>query len=470
MSDWKTTIGIECHVQFNTVTKIFSGASNDADDEAPNSAVSPICFALPGTLPVLNEAVIDKAIRVGLALQAEIAEFSKFDRKHYFYPDLPKGYQITQLDYPTVGKGSIDVPLGDGSFTVGITRAHLEEDAGKSTHPDGAAYSLVDLNRAGTPLIEIVSEPDIHSAAEARAYAEELYALMSYAGVTNGDLFKGNMRFDVNISVSKTSELGTRTEIKNMNSFRAIERATEYEITRQIAELEAGKEIVQQTRGWDEAAQKTFTQRTKEDADDYRYFPEPDVPPLNISKERIEEVKKTMPILPPVIREQLKKAGVPAKNADQLINNKVATQLMLEAIDTPNVDAAASKKVSDWLLSDVTVNEEMRIQASSLVQLAEMTNVGDISSSGAKEVLAALDGNKKNVAEIAEELGLLQNSDEGEIDTIVLDVIAANEAVVEQIRGGKEEAIGFLVGQVMKQSKGSANPALASKLLKKHIG
>ncbi|HVI60653.1 MAG TPA: Asp-tRNA(Asn)/Glu-tRNA(Gln) amidotransferase subunit GatB, partial [Candidatus Saccharimonadales bacterium] len=295
---YRPTIGIECHVQLKTKTKLFSAVGNDAREAPPNTLVSHIDFGLPGALPVLNEAAIRLATRAALALGTQPEHFSKFDRKHYFYPDLPKGYQISQYDEPIIGKGAVKIEVDGAEKTVGITRAHLEEDAGKSIHHAGQDYSLVDLNRAGTPLLEIVSEPDMNSSAEAKAFARELYLRMRYADVSDANLFYGNMRFDVNVSVSQTDELGTRSETKNLNSFRAVEKAVDYEINRQIELLEKGQRIIQETRGWDDSKQKTFSQRNKENADDYRYMPDPDLPPVVIEQDYIDKVKADMPDLP----------------------------------------------------------------------------------------------------------------------------------------------------------------------------
>jgi len=330
LNKYEMTIGIECHVQLKTTTKLFSGADNDARDKAPNTTVSPICFGLPGTLPVLNREAVNLAIRAGVALNAEIAKVSSFDRKHYFYPDLPKGYQITQLERPTVGTGSIEVPLGDKTFTVRITRAHIEEDAGKLTHPGNADYSLVDLNRAGTPLIEIVSEADMHSPEQAKAYVQELYLLMKSAGVTLGDLYHGNMRFDVNISIAPkgSTTLGTRAEVKNLNSFRSVERAAQYEFERQAELVEKGEKIAQETRGWNDAKQKTFSQRSKEEAMDYRYFPDADLPPIELTDERIAKIRAEVePLLPATLRTKLAAAGVRQEDAETLLLNDALTGL-----------------------------------------------------------------------------------------------------------------------------------------------
>ena len=302
--DYEMTIGIECHVQLATKTKLFSRADNDARDKQPNTCVSIIDYGLPGMLPILNKQAINLAIKAGKALNAKVANVSRFDRKHYFYPDLPKGYQTTQMYQPIILAGHVDAPLEDGSTVrVHIHHAHLEEDAGKLSH--FGDHSLVDLNRAGTPLIEIVSEPDIHSAAGARAYATELYRLMTYAGVTHGDLYHGNMRFDVNISVAKkgASELGKRAEVKNLNSFRSVERAAEYEFKRQVDLLESGQTVVQETRGWDDDKQITTSQRSKEDAQDYRYMPDADIPPVVLSDEEIASIQSEVPTLPAQYRE-----------------------------------------------------------------------------------------------------------------------------------------------------------------------
>jgi aspartyl-tRNA(Asn)/glutamyl-tRNA(Gln) amidotransferase subunit B len=355
-SQYIPTIGIECHVQLKTKTKLFSGADNDARGKAPNTVVNAVDFGLPGVLPFLNQEAVELAIRAGIVLNAEIAQHSRFDRKHYFYPDLPKGYQITQLDKPTVGKGFIEVPRSDGStFNVRITRAHMEEDAGKLTHPAGADYSLVDLNRAGTPLIEIVSEADMHSASEAKAFAKELYLLMTYAGVTYGDLYHGNMRFDVNVSVAKkgSSQLGTRTETKNLNSFRSVERAVEYEVKRQIDLLEKGEKIKQETRGWHDAKQKTFSQRSKEEAEDYRYFPDADIPPVVLMPDDIERVKNTIPKLPPAYRAEWKSLNLDSSVVTSLLASRQSAHAVSEVQKHAGDDAA--KRVAHWLASSISV-------------------------------------------------------------------------------------------------------------------
>lgn len=476
------TIGIECHVQLKTKTKLFSGADNDAREAAPNTTVSPIDFGLPGTLPVLNEEAVRLAVRAGIALNAEIALESSFDRKHYFYPDLPKGYQITQLERPIVGVGKLEVPLEDSTFTVRITRAHLEEDAGKLTHPSGADFSLVDLNRAGTPLIEIVSEADIHSAAEAKAFASELHLLMTYADVTEGDLFHGNMRFDVNISVAKreAKQWGTRVEVKNLNSFKSVERAAEYEFNRQIELLEKGQAVVQETRGWDDAKQRTFSQRSKENAHDYRYFPDADIPPVVITKETIEEIRQEVEsTLPPVIRARLSEKGLPRKDIATLLGYPV----LLEKLLANEQDATAQefKQISDLLINimppelEGTTDGENRRPVlpvpQALLRLTRLANSGKISKSSAKTILAEHWFELNDPELIATQRNLIQESDEAAIAAIVDEVLAeeASQKAVVDIRGGNDKAIGYLVGQIMKRSKGKANPGLATKLIKERL-
>ena len=350
LNKYEMTIGIECHVQLATSTKLFSPADNDARDKAPNTVVHPIDYGLPGMLPILNREAVTLAVKAGKALNAPIAHVSRFDRKHYFYPDLPKGYQTTQMYHPIILAGYIDAPLEDGtSVRVRIHHAHMEEDAGKLTH--NGEYSLVDLNRAGTPLIEIVSEPDIHSAQEAKAYAAELHKLMVYAGVTHGDLYHGNMRFDVNISVALrgATELGRRAEVKNLNSFRSIERAADYEFRRQVAILERGEQVVQETRGWDDAKQLTSSQRSKEDAQDYRYMPDADIPPIILTDEEITQIQSAMPLLPPAYREKWHGLNLDGSVVNTILSYApVAT--VLDAINE-RYDAEVTKRAFNWFAS-----------------------------------------------------------------------------------------------------------------------
>lgn len=473
MTKYIPTIGIECHVQLATKTKLFSGANNDARDESPNSVVSPIDYGLPGMLPVLNHGAVELAIKAGLALGSEIALTSRFDRKHYFYPDLPNGYQITQMYHPIILQGLVKVPMGGEAFDVRIHHAHLEADAGKLTHYDD--YSLVDLNRVGTPLIEIVSEPDIHSAQQARAYAQELYLLMTYVGATHGDLYHGNMRFDVNISVAPegSSELGKRAEVKNLNSFRAVEKVVEYEFKRQSELLEKGEKVEQETRGWDDDTQKTFSQRSKENAPDYRYMPDPDLPPIVLKPEQIEAAKTSLPVLPNMYRESWSTLGLDTSVVTTLLSDRNVAELLLATQKT--TDDVTAKRIANWFASAVDSDsdqKELSLDQNKLTELSQMVERSELSSTAAKEIFNVLiAGSDKSPREIAEEKNLFQVSDEAEIIKVVEQVLADPEAqkAVEDIKSGNDKAIGFLVGQVMKQSQGKANPALAQKLIRERL-
>lgn len=476
MEDYEVTIGIECHVQLATASKLFSSADNDARDAEPNSKVVPVDYGLPGMLPVLNKEAITLAIKAGKALNAEIAPVSRFDRKHYFYPDLPKGYQTSQMYQPIILAGAIDVPLeGGNQFRVRINHAHLEEDAGKLTHY--ADYSLVDLNRAGTPLIEIVSEPDIHSPAQARAYATELYKLMTYAGVTHGDLYHGNMRFDVNISVAKKGalELGKRTEVKNLNSFRSVEKAAEYEFNRQVALLEEGEQVVQETRGWNDDKEVTTSQRSKEDAQDYRYMPDADIPPIVLSREYIDEVQATMPPLPSEYREKLRPLELDSSVVDALLANQTYVHIVTSVPDKWGTKKA--RMIAHWFASSMPEQGlgadpiEIDMMPHSYVELARMVEDGELSSTGGKQVFAAMIGTNLLPGKVAEDLGVLQVSDESQVAAVVDQVMAdpASQKALEDIRSGNDKAIGYLVGQVMKLSQGKANPGLAQKLIRERL-
>lgn len=475
LQKYEMTIGIECHVQLATSTKLFSPADNDARDKSPNSVVHPIDYGLPGMLPVLNREAVNLAIRAGKALNAPIARVSRFDRKHYFYPDLPKGYQTTQMYQPIIQAGYIDAPLDDGSsIRVRIHHAHMEEDAGKLTHYSD--YSLVDLNRAGTPLIEIVSEPDIHSAAGAKAYASELHKLMTYAGVTLGDLYHGNMRFDVNISVAPkgSTTLGKRAEVKNLNSFRSVEKAAEYEFRRQVELVERGETVVQETRGWDDDKQITNSQRSKEDAQDYRYMPDADIPPIILTSEEIEAIQSEVPTLPSVYREQWAPLGLDRSVIDSLLARQ-SYAVLISNIQQAAGDAIA-KRVAHWFASAVSGDEETAYVASNFVpegfiELAQMVEASELSSSAAKEVFNELLTSDKTPRAIAEEKNLLQVSDESVIAAIVDEILAdpASARSLQDIREGKDKAIGYLVGQIMKKSQGKANPALAQKLIRERL-
>lgn len=478
LDTYEMTIGIECHVQLATKTKLFSAADNDSRDAEPNSNVAPVDYGLPGMLPVLNWEAVKLAVKAGKALGSEIALHSHFDRKHYFYPDLPKGYQTTQMYEPIIQAGLVKAPLDDGTLVdVRVHHAHMEEDAGKLTHFDG--YSLVDLNRAGTPLIEIVSEPDIHSAAAARAYATELYRLMTYAGVTHGDLYHGNMRFDVNISVAKkgATELGKRAEVKNLNSFRSVERAAEFEFNRQVTLIEQGGSVVQETRGWDDDKQVTISQRSKEDAQDYRYMPDPDIPPIVLTAEEVAEIQSDMPRLPQLYRDAWQGLGLDSS----VLNTLLATRRHAELVYAVQEAAgdAATTRIANLFASGLgsTSSEESvaemhdDVSVDELVELAQMIEKSEVSSNGAKEIFKALYAGEHNPRAIAEAKGLLQNSDTDAIGAVVDEVLAdpASAKALEDIRSGNDKAIGYLVGQVMKKSKGQANPAMAQELIRERL-
>ncbi len=481
LAKYTATIGIECHVQLKTQTKLFASVGNDAREAPPNTLVSHICFGLPGALPVLNREAIHLATRAAFALGTEPAHFSKFDRKHYFYPDLPKGYQISQFDQPVIGKGAITIDVDGKPIEVGITRAHLEEDAGKSTHPAGTDYSLVDLNRAGTPLLEIVSEPDMHTSAEAKAYARELYLRMRYADVSEANLYYGNMRFDVNVSVSTTDELGTRTESKNLNSFRSVEKAVDYEIARQIELLEKGTKIVQETRGWDDAKQRTFSQRSKENADDYRYMPDPDIPPVIIEQDYIDKIKAEMPPMPDEWRERLSSLGMDKSQIETLLEGEIENEAItyLGNIELHLDDPDKAKFLANWYVNSMIplVREgEFKLgndkHLTLEIAIYDIIKAGKLSSTNAKQLfieLAAQETLPEDIQKYAAEKGYIQVSDEGEIAKIVEQVIADNPKAAEDVKNGEMKAIGFLTGQVMKASKGKANPSLAQKLINEQL-
>ena len=485
LDKYEITIGIECHVQLATNTKLFSGADNDERDKSPNSVISPIDYGLPGMLPVLNREAVVLAVKAGKALGSKISNISRFDRKHYFYPDLPKGYQISQMYQPIIGAGKITVPLEDGStFEVRIEHAHLEEDAGKLTHI--ANYSLVDLNRAGTPLIEIVSEPDIHTPAQAKAYATELYHLMTYAGVTRGDLYHGNMRFDVNISIAPkgSSELGIRTEVKNLNSFKSVERAAEFEFKRQVEIVEKGEKVKQETRGWNDDRQVTTSQRSKENAQDYRYMPDADIPPIILSDEDIKKMQSDLPKLPNEWRQILKKLGLDYLQIETLITaenvyrDKLDILAMIEKAD----NESEAKFIANWNVNNlvpILSDESFDVACSTdfynvISSIFKLVSGDKISSTKAKELFkeALLVGaNDIDIEQFATEKGYIQISDDSMIDEIVDQVLndPAAEKAVTDLRNGNEKVIGFLVGQVMQKSAGKANPKKVQEAIKNKI-
>lgn len=476
MKKYEITIGIECHVQLATKTKLFSEVDNDARGKEPNSCVSPVDYALPGMLPRLNQAAVGLATMAGHAMNAQINPISRFDRKHYYYPDLPKGYQISQLYQPIIGAGHITLP--DGS-KIRIEHAHLEEDAGKLTHFQD--YSLVDLNRAGTPLIEIVSEPDIHSAKHAHDYCKELWRIMTFAGVTLGDLYHGNMRFDVNISLALpgSDKLGTRAEIKNLNSFRSVEKAVEYEYQRQAKLLDAGEKVKQETRGWSDDTGKTTSQRSKEEAQDYRYMPEPDIPPLHLSAEFIAAQKTKLPLLPQDYRQKFSDI-LPNDIIEILLDYQPLSQKLAELAEVSPAAKSAIKLIAN-LFTSVLLAEEKSVEmldhlpsTQQLTELADMNAKNELSSTATKEVFLRFfdpDMRQKSTRTIAKELNLLQENDLDSLSQIVDEVLSnpATKKAQADYKAGQEKVLGFLVGQVMKASKGKANPSAVQQILKEKL-
>ncbi len=473
---YEVVIGLENHVQLSTASKIFSGSST-AFGAAPNTQASAVDLALPGTLPVLNRGAVERAIRFGLAVGAKVAPLSIFARKNYFYPDLPKGYQISQYEIPVVQGGKIEFMVDGERKVVNLTRAHLEEDAGKSLHEDYHGQSGIDLNRAGTPLLEIVSEPEIRSAAEAAEYAKTLHALVMWLGICDGNMQEGSFRCDVNVSVRKPGEpFGTRREIKNLNSFRYLVDAVHYEVNWQIDRIEDGLEIRQATVLYNPDTGETRAMRTKEDAADYRYFPDPDLPPLMIAPDWIERVRGEMPELPAVMAARFQDTdGLPAYDA-LMMTQSLATARFYEAAREVS---GAPKLVANWLMGEVSrrLNAEERDIASAPVtptqlgQLIRRIQDGTISNNSAKQVFEALwTGEGSDVDAIIDAKDLKQSNDTGELERILDEVLAANAKSVEEFRAGKEKAFNALVGQAMKATKGKANPAAVNELLKKKLG
>ncbi|MGE5130170.1 MAG: Asp-tRNA(Asn)/Glu-tRNA(Gln) amidotransferase subunit GatB [Sphingomonadaceae bacterium] len=474
---WEIVVGIETHAQLATRSKIFSGAST-AFGAAPNSQASAVDIALPGVLPVLNRAVVEHAVRFGLAIGAALNRRSVFARKNYFYPDLPKGYQISQYEIPIVQGGSLKILLPAGEKKVRITRAHLEEDAGKSLHEDFHGMSGIDLNRAGMPLLEIVSEPDLRGAREAVTYARTLHALVMWIGICDGNMQEGSFRCDANVSVRRTGDtaLGTRCEIKNLNSFRFMERAIEYEAARQIALLEDGSKVVQETRLYDPERDETRAMRTKEEAQDYRYFPDPDLLPLLLTEDEIERIRRSMPVLPEARRSEFVACGIPAAQADFLTSSIGLSNFTLSALEGVPKERAAS--MANWIAGPLSAKlneaghqvEQSKVSPEQLRRLVEKIDDGTLSGKMAREVFDAVWSDEGTVDEIIAQRGLRQLSDSGEIEKIVDEVLAANARQVDDYRAGKEKAFNSLVGQVMKATKGKANPAQVNEILRRRLG
>ena len=468
--DYEMVIGLEVHAELSTKTKIFCSCPTEFGGE-PNTHCCPVCMAMPGALPVLNKRVVEYAIKAGLATNCDITRVSKNDRKNYFYPDLPKSYQISQFDMPLCTKGYVEIEEGEASKRIGITRIHIEEDAGKLNHDEFGRGSLVDLNRSGVPLIEIVSEPDMRSVEEADKYLKKLKSILEYIEVSDCKMQEGSLRADVNVSVRKkgAKEFGTRTEMKNMNSFRSIARAIEYEAERQVEEIEKGNKIYQETLRWDEVSGKTFSMRDKEDAQDYRYFPEPDLGIIKISDEMIEEIRKTLPEMPESRRARyIEEFKLPEYDSNILTSSKHLSDLFEKATEI----CKNPKAVSNWIMTDITriLNEKeeepsaIPFTPEELGKLIILIDKGTISSKIAKQVLEELFENPKDPEDIIKEKGWIQISDEGAIKEVVQKILEANPASIADYKAGKDRALGFLVGQAMKETKGKANPQMLNKM------
>lgn len=468
--DYEVIIGLEVHAELSTKTKIFCSCPT-AFGAAPNTHTCPICMAMPGTLPVLNEKVVEYAVKAGLATNCEISRNSKNDRKNYFYPDLPKSYQISQFDKPLCEHGYVEIEINGEKKKIRLTRIHIEEDAGKLNHDEFGGGSLVDLNRAGVPLIEIVSEPDLKSAEEVEQYLRKLKSILEYIEVSDCKMQEGSLRADVNVSVRKKGEtkLGTRTEMKNMNSFRSIVRAIEYEVDRQIDVIENGGKIDQETLRWDDVSGKTFPMRDKEDAQDYRYFPDPDLVAIKLSEEYIENIKNSLPELPESRKERyLQEYKLSEKDAKLITASKYLSDLFEEAVKVCN----NPKAVNNWIISDISriLNEtemepiQIPFDAKQLGKLVVLIDKGTISSSIGKKVLVELFENPRDPEDIIKEKGWIQISDEGAIKEVVLKILENNPQSIADYKGGKDKALGFLVGQAMKETKGKANPQMLNKM------
>ena len=473
--DWEVVIGLEVHAQVISQAKLFSGAGTSFGAE-PNEHVSLVDAAMPGMLPVINKVAIEQAVRTGLGIKAQINRFSVFDRKNYFYPDLPQGYQITQFGDPIVGAGEIIIDMEDGeSRTVGITRIHLEQDAGKSIHDMDPSSTYVDLNRSGITLMEIVSDPDLRSADEAAAYLTKLRAILRYLGTCDGNMEQGSMRCDANVSVRKLGdELGTRCEIKNVNSIRFAAQAIEYEARRQIEVIEGGGTIAQQTRLFDANKGVTRSMRSKEEAHDYRYFPDPDLLPVNLSEEFVEEIRRTLPELPDDKKRRLvDKLGLSGYDADVLVAERATAEYFEAAAEGQD-----AKTVANWVTSDLFgyLNKEdldiadSPVAAKQLGALVGLISDGTISGRIARDVFTEMCATSKDPAVVVEEKGLKQISDSGELEGIVDEAIAKGPAQVEQYKSGNEKIIGWFVGQVMQETKGQANPQMVNEILRKKLG
>ena len=476
MKQYETVIGLEVHVELATKTKIFCGCSTEFGG-APNTHTCPVCTGMPGSLPVLNKQVVEYAIAVGLATNCSITQYCKFDRKNYFYPDNPQNYQISQLYLPICRNGGIEIETAAGKKTVGIHEIHMEEDAGKLVHDDWTGSSMVDYNRSGVPLIEIVSEPDMRSGDEVIAYLEKLRMIIQYLGASDCKLQEGSMRADVNLSVREVgaTEFGTRTEMKNLNSFKAISHAIEGERARQIELLEEGRQVIQETRRWDDNKESSYAMRSKEDAQDYRYFPEPDLVPIVISDEWLKEVKDRQPELRSEKLERYKKEyDIPEYDAEII----TGTKKMADIFEATTAICNKPKKVSNWLMVETMrllkenemEAEDISFAPENLAKLIELADAGEINSSVAKEVFEEVFKNNVDPEKYVEEKGLKTVSDDGALREVIEKIVADNPKSVEDYNSGKKKAIGFLVGQTMKAMQGKADPGMVNKILKEVLG
>lgn len=486
-TEYEIVIGLEVHSQLLTESKMFCACSAAYQDSPPNTTVCAVCMGMPGALPVMNRKAVDYVIRTGLALGCEISNLTKFDRKNYPYPDLMKGYQISQYDQPVAYGGCLAIDTDSGEKPIGVTRVHLEEDVAKLFHRTdnfGESYSLLDVNRAGVPLMEIVSEPDMRSPDEARSYLTQLQSILRYIGVSSANMEEGNFRCDANISVRPrgSSEFGAKVEIKNMNSFRAVHRALQHEAERQVRAVKEGEQIVQETRGWEEATGTTFTQRTKEYAHDYRYFPEPDLPPLVIGEDWVLDARQVLPELPAARKERfINDYALTDYDANLLTVGKGTADYFESIVGAKKISVEAqaqfAKQVSNWILGELgrLLNEtnrdvgSVKITPQAFVELLDLVSDGTLSNNMAKSVFEQMFDNGKAPTQIAEEQGLMQISDTDALGSAVDEAIEANPKAVSEYLDGKEQAIRFLVGQVMRITKGSANPQLATQLLKERL-
>ena len=490
LMEYQVTIGMEIHAELRTKTKMFCSSKNDPDEKHPNVNVCPVCLGHPGTLPVANEEAVRLTQRVGLALGGEIQKFSRFDRKNYFYPDLPKGYQISQYKYPLI--------LGGNLNGIRITRVHLEEDAGKLMHDPSGKFSMVDFNRAGVPLMELVTEPDIKSAKEAKKFAEELQLTLQYLGASEANMEKGEMRCEANISVAKavnpplgglTAKLGTKVEVKNLNSFRAVKRAIDYEVKRQVELLESGKKVAQETRGWNENQEITFSQRSKESAHDYRYFPEPDLPPMEFSDEYIETLRATIPELPAQKRKRFtEEYGISADLVETLVRERSLAAFWEKVIselrdwigeENPKKFLEAMKVAVNYFTSDflglikekeIPSAAELLMTPENFAELIKMIYKNEITSRVAKDVLRIMVEQGGDPSTIVESKGLKQIGDETELSLMIKKIIDANPKAVADFKAGEQQSLQFLVGQIMKETKGAANPEAIKEILAKILG